>query len=827
MNSEPNSAAYDYQVGGCLPQDCQTYVKRQADLDFFQGMMAGEFCYVLNSRQMGKSSLRVQTMQRLQSAGVACAVLDLTSIGSRDITPEQWYAGTIGTLADGFNLSDKVDVVAWWRDREIFSPVQRLDEFIGKVLLKEIYQNIAIFVDEIDSIKRLNFPVDDFFALIQSCYNKRADRPEYRRLTFALLGVASPSELIQDDDRTPFSIGRAIDLTGFQLHESLPLAKGLARKANNPLAVLKAILDWTGGKPFLVQKLCKIAMGEISPIVEGREAKWVEKLVRSRILENWESQDEPEHLRTIRDRLLHRDASTIKRLKLYQQILHQGEIQSDDITEKMDLRLSGLVVKHQGKLKVYNQIYQLIFDQKWVHHEIEKLQGISDTSMPIPVENIDEQILYDHLLYVATKQPPSQLIPRFHQLFIDGMGYPEPEVEAALYRIIAFLNEESKFNYFLNRCCYILINRWQANPKYKDATADLVAVFEEGALRFKKRVSNSRVVRRLHELIYFFTLSGEYQILKRLLPVFEINHLQNIPEANQPLSQLIYRYPYLYTHYLLPEESSYEHRQMIREIQEKNRQQLANNLSLYIPYLLKRVQQARQMNLTKNRSQTFGDVILAPYTEPEIIIPNIPEIVQPVPNPTLLSDEQLYLALKEFVGKVEKPYSYQELANIFLSRHSVTRTYRDFKADLYQYLIGSIDPKYGKHQFNQRLYNFLKDAMLENDHKKIDELLIMRTCSQLFNFLVTSPEESEYLYFFDMLNNLGARKTVGLLLKIALLSGKVKPHLEKRFSMLFAYYETQAFKEIGWLVHSLENLNIALLTNFGTVDTSSISSKML
>jgi hypothetical protein len=98
----------------------------------------------------------------------------------------------------------------------------------------------------------------------------------------------------------------------------------------------------------------------------------------------------------------------------------------------------------------------------------------------------------------------------------------------------------------------------------------------------------------------------------------------------------------------------------------------------------------------------------------------------------------------------------------------------------------------------------------------------MRTCSQLFNFLVTSPPDPDYLYFFDMLNNLGTIKTVGLLLKIALLSGKVKPHLEKRFSILFSYYETQAFKEIGWLVHSLENLNIALLTNFGTVDISSI-----
>ncbi|MGF1517527.1 MAG: AAA-like domain-containing protein, partial [Nodosilinea sp.] len=367
-----------YKVGGALPQDVPSYVTRKSDRDLYEALQAGEFCYVLNSRQMGKTSLMVRTLAKLQADGWAGIIIDFSAKDSQVNKPAQWYDGIINQLNRRFGLLERSAFRSWLKERDFIAPVERLEEFIETVLLPSTERPIVVFIDEIDSTLGLPF-TDDFFALIRACYNKRAENPDYERLTFALLGVAAPSELIGDAKRTPFNIGESIDLKGFEFEEALPLAAGLAGKAEQPEAILREILHWTGGQPFLTQRLCQLVADSNAEISAGNEATQVQQLVTSRLIENWESQDHQEHLKTIRKRLLDDEQTAGYLLELYRSIRQAGDLPAENQPEERELQLSGLVVKRDRQLRVYNPIYVAVFDEDWINTELQKLRPYSES----------------------------------------------------------------------------------------------------------------------------------------------------------------------------------------------------------------------------------------------------------------------------------------------------------------------------------------------------------------------------------------------------------------------------------------------------------------
>ena len=369
---------YIYQTSASLPPNAPSYVTRQADEQLYQELKAGNCCHVFNSRQMGKSSLRVRVTARLEQEGVEVALIDPQKIGTH-LREDQWYAGIIKSLVQEFELEPAFDFRQWWRSHNEppIPPVQRFDLFVKEVLLRHSDRPVVIFVEEIDRLQSLPFSADDFFLLIRGLYEDRTQNPDLCRLTFALVGVTTPRDLIQDRNHSGFNIGTAVEMEGFTLAEAQPLAAGLVDKVADPQGVLSAVLHWSGGQPFLTQKLLGLVVREVG---QGHSpgpdlTTWVGQIAQRRVIENWEAQDTPEHLRTLQDRMLQVNEQQRGRLLgLYQQILLEDGIAADDSYEQTQLRLTGLVVKRQGRLQVYNPVYKAVFNAPWVVQQLGELR---------------------------------------------------------------------------------------------------------------------------------------------------------------------------------------------------------------------------------------------------------------------------------------------------------------------------------------------------------------------------------------------------------------------------------------------------------------------
>lgn len=417
----------------------------------------------------------------------------------------------------------------------------------------------------------------------------------------------------------------------------------------------------------------------------------------------------------------------------------------------------------------------------------------------------EEQRLYDHLINCRKAESPEQLLERFQCLFIDSIEYPDAEILEILHALAVSRLAAAEFKYILNRCCRILINFWWFQPSCRWAIAELVYLLQAAPRGTANLPSNQQ----LRRLVYQFLQTEEYQSLQRLAYVVEEGEDFDNPDyaksrrihrfyqggdrgegVPRSLRNLIHRYPYLYP-YCLGNHSSDHEFETIRHLQAERQRKFERDLSRYMTYLV------QQANGTSRPSELE------------------------IKNPTLLSDSRLRRTVKHFICPVEGTSTYRDLARRFHLYSNQQQPYRVFKDNLYRYLITSIDaakPDYGKHHFNGWLYTQLKNTLPQSDTQTLNKFLVTRTCHQLIDSLIANPQQfSNHLTFIDLINNVGATLTVGLLLKLLLLCNNLRSNLEKRFASLYKHYEPVA-DGIDWLIESLENLQIAFSIHFGEVD---------
>jgi hypothetical protein len=398
-----------------------------------------------------------------------------------------------------------------------------------------------------------------------------------------------------------------------------------------------------------------------------------------------------------------------------------------------------------------------------------------------------EQKVYEHLLECVRTELPEQVLQRFQLLFIQAGMYPEPSIRQTLQELVRGGNRKHNFQLFFNRCCFILINRWQMNLLHRESIVNLVDMLQQcrgSSLMLGQPTPSGR----LRFLVQEYVRSEYFQRIRQLA---DLLNPQNDHDKQRPLSGLLHRYPYLYSHCLTNQDDAEDYQKLIVVTQRTANKRYQQDLSSYLTNAL-----IKQEKPSANTPSTLK-------------------------NPTLLNHQELCSSLKHYMAKVDSRGTYRDMAQQFWTPGQQPQTYGSFKVALNDYISSSIPSKFGQCRFNDQFRGYLTSLSPDNNASAMNDFLLVRTCNQVLNFMVIeSKQHPNHSVFMDLLNNVGSTLTVGLLLKVVLLCHKVKPYLERRLSILFQHYAPQTRGSVDWLVCCLEKLNLAWTAHFSAQNLS-------
>ena len=379
MTDALGSTASILQAGGTLVPGQHIYIARPEDAELLKLIRTGQYVNILSARQMGKSSLMVRTMQDLRGDGVRTTAVDLAAELSGAEGSEAWYRGLLGRLSRDLNLG--FNVGAFWSAYQDDTPGQKLQRFFREIAVPAATNPLVVFLDEIDSSLKFDF-TDSLFTALRGIYNERGLVSAYAGVTFVLLGVATPNELIKDRRTTPYNVGENLELRNFDIeHDDLSLlSRELVGDVSAQRALLARILHWTGGQPFLTVRICADVRN-----VGATSAAEVDSLIDAHF-GNLNLVGQNVHFVQIERFLQERVTDPQEVLDLYDRVLGGQRIREQPSVAHLELKLSGLVRRApDGMLTLNNRIYARLFDEVWLSAELQRrarVTSIADQRTP-------------------------------------------------------------------------------------------------------------------------------------------------------------------------------------------------------------------------------------------------------------------------------------------------------------------------------------------------------------------------------------------------------------------------------------------------------------
>lgn len=433
-----------------------------------------------------------------------------------------------------------------------------------------------------------------------------------------------------------------------------------------------------------------------------------------------------------------------------------------------------------------------------------------------------EKIIYEYLRNYIGDRSLEEIILEFHCLFVEGRSQ-NILVRDTIENIICSKITQEKFFYILNYCFYIVINYWLDRHEKPDCIFQLLQIFDN--LDYDSKYY-SRRKQKILTLTQEFVRSKHYAKLKRIAVIFESQ--SSLELSNQTtIKSLLPRYPFLYEYLAIGEglsaeftsaackprggiafsskggacmprqENILEVIKLVRELQTNRTKSFEFRLSQHIIYRSRLIEIARAQQFSHGAGK----------------------IIRRIPNPTLLSDKDLRLGLKQYIKKIDSQITLYQLSRNFLVKNKQEITYRAFKRNLYRYLSFQIESKNPQYDFQEKLWQLLDNMYYQSDALPIDENLVFRTCRKLYQaFIINNAETNQHNLLIKLISNLGTAQTVMLLIKIVLICPQAKTDLQERLATLFSHYESKTIEDAPWIVKFLEYFLVAFSIYFGKID---------
>ena len=398
-----------FSVGVALHAVRAGYIRRPADDLLYNAITSGHYAHVVAPDRSGKSSLVAATAARLESNGCKVAVLDLAQMSDRDGGTDsgRWYYSVAYRLLRQLRI--RYDLQSWWQDKSVLSNRQRLFEFYSEIILQHVDGRVVVFVDEIQCIEDLPY-ADQLLTSIRAAHNARATDPDFSRLGFVLLGECDPVSLMEEAELSPFNVTQQVGLEDFSRADLDMFATELNLDRDDAGVALDRIYGWTGGQPYLSQKLARAVARNTSPAdVEEIVDRYALQQLAGRAALHNEPHMSHIHRAIVKDRKRREGL-----LNLYGKV-RKGIPVPADLGSSLQRRLMAiglLVIDDESNLKVRNRLYEAVFTARWANENLP-----TDFKVPAIVAGI--LLLFTLIPFWYTQWLPNPYVRTFASAEVD------------------------------------------------------------------------------------------------------------------------------------------------------------------------------------------------------------------------------------------------------------------------------------------------------------------------------------------------------------------------------------------------------------------------